>query len=92
MLTMPEDTKRRGDALIAKKRQRITSAKINKAIRHLRLEIAYTRGDGYFYFISSITGEQIGDSVYVCHLNHLDLEDWVRAAEDRREQQANDQL
>lgn len=53
--------------------------KINKAIKHLGLEIV--RGHGYQYFISLVNEEQIGDSVMVCHLNHLTLDEWIERAE-----------
>ncbi len=54
--------------------------KINKAIKHLGLEIV--RGRGYQYFISLETEEQIGHSVMVCFLNHLTLDEWIDRAED----------
>lgn len=57
----------------------MTVARINKAIAHLGLEII--RGEGYQYFLSLKTGDQIGESVYVCYLNHLTLKQWVEAAE-----------
>ena len=51
---------------------------INKAIKHLGIQI--NRGSGYQYFTSLETGEQVGDSVYVCYLNHLSVEEWVGRA------------
>jgi hypothetical protein len=57
----------------------MTTAKINRAIRHLGLEIV--RGSGYAYFLSLATGHQIGGSVAVCYLCHLSLSQWVAEAE-----------
>ena len=57
------------------------SRSINRAIKHLGIEIVYTRADGYFYFLDLETGFQVGESVYVCYLNQLTLEQWVDAAE-----------
>jgi len=58
----------------------MTKSKINKAIKHLGLEIVGTRGDGYFYFLD-FDGYQIGESVYVCYLSDLTLDRWVDEAE-----------
>ena len=58
----------------------MTTQRINRAIAHLDLEIVYTRGDGYFYFIDTNTGDQIGDSVFVCYMNQLTIEQWVNTA------------
>ena len=53
----------------------MTKRTINAAIKHLGLEIQHERGSGYCYFTrNDIT---VGDSVMVCHLNHLSLEEWV---------------
>ncbi len=59
----------------------INKRTINAAIRHLGLEIANTRGDGYSYFLDLKTGEQVGASVMVCYMNQLSLERWVEQAE-----------
>lgn len=58
----------------------MTFKRINRAIQHLGLTLVGTRGDGYFYFLDS-AGNQVGESVYVCYLNHLPLKDWVALAE-----------
>jgi len=58
----------------------MTKATINKAIKHLGIEIQNTRGDGYSYFTSLKDGNQVGDSVYVCYLNQLTLEQWIKEA------------
>jgi hypothetical protein len=61
----------------------MTKQAINKAIRHLGVEIQHKRGDGYCYFTSIETGETMGDeSVMVCHLKHLTLEQWVEEAKE----------
>jgi hypothetical protein len=60
----------------------MTKARINKAIRHLGIEIIGNKGDGYFYFVD-LAGKigQIGQSVWVCYLNHQSLQRWVSDAE-----------
>ncbi len=55
---------------------------INSAIRRLGLVVVGTKGDGYFYFLSAKYGVQVGDSVMVCYLNQLTLEQWVQRAEE----------
>ena len=64
----------------------ITSAKINRAIKHLNLEFVHVRGSGYSYFLDRVTGYQVGDSVPVCYLHQLPLERWVEIAAELREQ------
>jgi hypothetical protein len=61
----------------------LTTARINKAIAHTGLEV-WGNGDGYFYFLDTISRDHIGRSVYVCRLNHQPLKAWVRDAEDAR--------
>jgi len=56
----------------------MTVDKINRAIKHLNLEIV--RGRGYSYFLELGTGNQVGESVPVCYLNALTLERWVEEA------------
>jgi hypothetical protein len=58
---------------------------INRAIRHLGLEIQNNR-DGYSYF-TAIEGSalwpesaQIGESVYICWLSQVSVAWWVTAA------------
>lgn len=62
----------------------MTTTTINRAIRHLNLEIIHERGSGYSYFLDTSTGAQIGASVQVCYLNTLTLEQWVQEAEEAR--------
>ena len=57
----------------------MTKRTINRAIKHLGLEIQNNR-DGYSYFTSLKTGEQVGMSVYVCYLNSYSLKRWVGEA------------
>lgn len=64
--------------------QNMTTAKINRAIRHLGLEIVHERGSGYSYFLDTTTGDQIGESVQVCYLHHLSLHQWVEEAKHAR--------
>jgi hypothetical protein len=61
----------------------ITRKQINKAIAHTRLRVE-GNGDGYFYFICTDTGYQIGEIIYVNRLNHQTLAAWVRDAEEAR--------
>ena len=62
----------------------MTTNTINRAIRHLNLEIIHERGSGYSYFLDTTTGDQIGASVLVCYLCTLSLEQWVQEAEQAR--------
>jgi hypothetical protein len=62
----------------------MTTSRINRAIKHLDLEIIHQRGSGYSYFLDTTTGDQIGASVQVCYLNTLSLEQWVQEAEAAR--------
>jgi hypothetical protein len=62
----------------------MTTSKINRAIKHLGLEIIHQRGSGYSYFLDTTTGDQIGDSVPVCYLHHLTLEGWIQEATSAR--------
>jgi len=57
----------------------MTSRAINRAIKHTGLII--NRGEGYQYFTDATTGEQVGESVMVCYLNHYTIEQWVEEAE-----------
>jgi len=64
----------------------MTTSKINRAIKHLGLEIVHKRGSGYSYFLDLTTGDQLGDSVAVCYLNNFSLNRWVEEAEGARQQ------
>ena len=59
----------------------MTKNQINKAIKHLGLEIVGKRGAEYFYFVDLQEGNQVGESVLVCYLNQCTLEEWVQYAE-----------
>lgn len=61
----------------------ISTRKINRAISKYNLEII--RGEGYQYFLDTNTGYQIGESVYVCYLNQLTIEQWERRAKYARQ-------
>jgi hypothetical protein len=52
---------------------------INKAIKHLRLEVE--KGPGYFYFVHEKDGGLNAPSVMVPYYNHLSIERWVEEAE-----------
>jgi len=58
----------------------MTTHRINRAIRHLGLEIV--KGRGYQYFCDLETGAQVGESVLVCYLNQCTLEEWIERAKD----------
>jgi hypothetical protein len=36
--------------------------------------------DGYSYFTSTETGNQVGESVCLCYLNHQSIDQWVEDA------------
>jgi hypothetical protein len=60
----------------------MTKARINKAIRHLGIEIVGNRGAGYFYFVDLAKKiGQVGNSVMVCYLHQQSLSRWVIDAE-----------
>jgi len=61
----------------------MTKKRINKAIKHLNLEIV-GNGDFYFYFCDLTTTYQIGNSVLVAYLNHQTLDQWVKDATEAR--------
>lgn len=63
----------------------MTKNQINRAIKHLGLEIVGARGDGYFYFCDLESGAQVGESVMVCYLNQCTLQEWVEYAEQVKE-------
>ena len=67
----------------------MTTRKINAALRRagLDVEIANNR-DGYSYFLSTITGGQIGESVMVCYLKQQTVERWVSDARHAIQQEA----
>jgi hypothetical protein len=50
----------------------------NKVLRPVGVELI--RGDGYHYFVSARHQHQIGQSVMVYRLNHLNIQRWVCAA------------
>jgi len=56
----------------------MTTCKINKAIKHLNMEIV--RGKGYQYFLDLEHSEQVGESVMVCYLKQFPLERWIEEA------------
>lgn len=64
------------------KKSYMTTSRINKAIKHLGLEIIHERGSGYSYFLDLATRDQIGESVQVCYLHQLSLEEWVKEAQE----------
>jgi hypothetical protein len=59
---------------------RLTMKKVNEVIRE-RVDPLLTlyKGNGYYYFIHEKLN-MYDSSVYVCRLNHADLEDWVEYA------------
>ena len=57
----------------------MTANQINKAIKHLGIEIV--KGKGYQYFCDLETGAQVGESVLICYLNQCTLHEWVKEAE-----------
>jgi hypothetical protein len=65
----------------------MTTAKINRAIRSLNLEIIHQRGAGYSYFLDIHTHQQIGEMVMVCYLHQLTLSQWFETAAEARNSQ-----
>lgn len=62
----------------------LTTARINSTIKKHNLEVAYTKGDGYFYFLDIKTKQQVGESVMVAKMHHLTIQQWREAAEAAR--------
>ena len=62
----------------------LTTARINSTIKKHNLELAYTKGDGYFYFVDLTTKQQVGESVMVAKMHHLTIQQWREAAEAAR--------
>ena len=58
----------------------LTTARINSTIKKHGLEVVYTKGDNYFYFLDLTTGDQVGDSIMVARLHHLTIQQWRDAA------------
>ena len=58
----------------------LTKVRINSTIKKHNLEVAYTKGQGYFYFLDLITGEQVGESVMVAKMHQLTIQQWRDAA------------
>jgi hypothetical protein len=58
---------------------RPTFSRINRAIRYLGLRLK-GNGDGYFYFIDTKTGYQVGRNVDRPRLHHAPIETWVQDA------------
>lgn len=62
----------------------LTTARINSTIKKHNLEVAYTKGAGYFYFLDLTTKDQVGESVMVAKMHHLTIQQWREAAEAAR--------
>lgn len=58
----------------------LTTARINSTIKKHNLEVVYTKGDGYFYFLDLTTGDKVGESVMVAKMHHLTIDQWRDAA------------
>jgi len=58
----------------------LTKARIDSTIKKHGLEVVYTKGAGYFYFLDLETGEQVGESVMVAKMHHLTIQQWRDAA------------
>lgn len=74
----------------------LTTQRINSAIKCYNLELVYTKGDGYFYFIDRTTRKQVGESVMVARMHHLTIQQWkdeaLHAAAGSREAEAAAQV
>ena len=60
------------------KNQYLCTAKINRVIQHLNLEVV--RGNGYSYFLDLDSRDQVGESVMVAGLSQYSLEQWIEEA------------
>ena len=58
----------------------LTTARINSTIKKHNLEVVYTKGDGYFYFVDLTTKAQVGENVMVARMHHLTIDQWREAA------------
>ena len=58
----------------------LTTARINSTIKKHNLEVVYTKGDGYFYFVDLTTKAQVGENVMVARMHHLTIDQWRDAA------------
>lgn len=65
----------------------ISKKAIDKAIRHLNMEIM--AGKGYRYFLDLTTGNQIGQAIMVCWYNQLTIKGWVNTAKFAKWQGSN---
>ncbi len=63
----------------------LTKARIDSTIKKHGLEVVYTKGQNYFYFLDLKTGDQVGDSIMVARLHHLTIQQWRDAAAAARE-------
>ena len=62
-------------------RTSMTTRKINSALRRAGLDVEIQNNrDGYSYFVSTINGWMVGESVMVCYLNQQTVEGWVSDA------------
>lgn len=59
-----------------------TLKQVNKAIVAKGYEFELVKGNGYFYFSPTGKDDNFGPSVYVCYLNQLTLDRWVKELED----------
>jgi len=43
-------------------------------------DIELVKGNGYFYFAVKPSSKALygPESIFICHLNHMTLEDWIR--------------
>jgi len=61
-----------------------TLQKINEYLATIAPHFELVKGNGYFYFAhrpDAPTYADVPESIYVCHLNHMTLEDWKKWVE-----------
>ena len=68
------------------KNQYLTTAKINRVLKPLNLEVV--RGNGYSYFLDLDSKDQIGESVMVAGLSQYSLDRWIEEATAARQSAA----
>ena len=64
----------------------LNAARINSTIKKYGLKLAYTKNDGYFYFLDLETGTQVGENVMIARMHHFTIQQWREAAQAARGQ------
>lgn len=66
----------------------ITANRINSAIKKFNLQLQYTKGHFRYRFLDIETKQQIGQTIELTRMHHLNIDQWrERAAEARASSQ-----